>query len=244
MILLVFSIPAVSQQTYKPGYLPGQKLHRPSTTGANAIIADFRVNEGFGQYKYNCEDPVVSADGVGNFVIAWLEYRNDDWDIYAQQYDVNGVAQGNNFRVNEIVGSIIENSPSLATDAAGNFIITWTDNGYGPPAIYAQRYSNAGHTLGPIFKAGDTAGIYPQSNPAVAMNGDGIFIITWVDDRDAYLPDIYAQRFANDGTAIDLNFRVNDDPEISVQWYPAISIDNAGNFMIAWWDQRAKSLDC
>ena len=62
----------------------------------------------------------------------------------------------------------------------------------------------------------------------------------WNDDRNGYNNrDIYAQRYSSDGTALESNFKVNDDQGSSWQYYPSISADGSGNFIITWEDGRS-----
>ena len=50
--------------------------------------------------------------------------------------------------------------------------------------------------------------------------------------------DIYAQRFARDGTPSGYNFKVNDDPQSANQYYPSVSMAHTGQFVITWEDWR------
>ncbi len=45
--------------------------------------------------------------------------------------------------------------------------------------------------------------------PSIATDGSGNFIIAWHDVRNGAI-DIYAQRYSSDGTAMGVNFKVND----------------------------------
>jgi hypothetical protein len=132
-------------------------------------------------------------------------------------------------------------SPALAKDPSGNFVITWQDyrNGW-PSDIYAQRYDFSGTPLGPNFKVND-AGIFNQAYPAIAMDGSGNFVITWQGGPGAY-PDIYAQRYDSTGTPLGSNFKVNDGSATTYYLYPAIAMNDSGNFVITWVDYRNAEL--
>jgi hypothetical protein len=73
-----------------------------------------------------------------------------------------------------------------------------------------------------------------QNNPAVAMDADGDFVVTWMSigqDGDAY--GIYAQRYDKTGVPAGTEFRVNSYIT-SNQVNPAVAMDDNGNFVIVW----------
>ena len=68
-------------------------------------------------------------------------------------YNANGGAQGNEFQVNTYTAANQEH-PSVAMDAAGDFVVTWQiagedGSGYG---IFAQQYNAAGAAQGSEFE--------------------------------------------------------------------------------------------
>ena len=128
--------------------------------------------------------------------------------------------------------------PAIARDLSGSFVITWHDYRNGNWDIYAQRYNSSGSSMDSNFKVNDDAGTANQSSPAIATDGSGNFVITWGDYRSSYYGDIYAQRYNSSGTALDSNFKVNDDVGSAKQRYPAMAVDGSGNFVITWEDYR------
>jgi hypothetical protein len=198
------------------------------------IGSNFKVNEG----RVNADQyfPSIAMDDSGSFVIAWIGAHNNGSVIYAQRYASDGSATGANFKVNDHQDKENQYSygQTISMDNTGNFIIAWEDerSGYGEH-IYAQRYTKEGSTIGNNFKVGDENG-WGTSVSSVSMDANGYFIIAWINNIGS---NIYAQRYSNEGDAIDSIFIVNDaaltrrqDPTISV----SISIDNNGNFMITW----------
>ena len=55
-------------------------------------------------------------------------------------YNNQGIPQGNDYRVNDDIGSSIQKNCVTAIDENGNCIITWQDKRNGNFYIYAQRY--------------------------------------------------------------------------------------------------------
>jgi len=208
--------------------------------GGTASGSNFKINDDQGSAsQYN---PSISTDGSGNFVITWGDYRNGDSDIYAQRYLSDGTASGSNFKINDDEVTANQFSPSISTDGSGNFMMTWYDYRNGDCDIYTQRYSSDGAILGTNFKVNDDQGSASQSFPSISNDGSGNFVITWMDKRNGDY-DIYTQRYLSDGTALGSNFKVNDDQGSAGQYYPSISTDGSGNFVITWSDARNGDYD-
>jgi hypothetical protein len=209
-----------------------------------ALGNNFRVNDQLGSVALLWSGPSLAVDKNGNFTITWTDSRRGGNNVYAQRYDSDGVASGNNFQVTDNEGSVAEFSgPCISVDGSGNFIIVWGDERNGNPDIYAQRYSNDGTVVGSNFKVNDDQGTTRQRGPTIAADNSGNFIITWHDERDSDADDIYAQRYSSNGTAQGGNFKVNDDTNDASQLGPAISADNLGNFIITWDDSRHNNCD-
>jgi hypothetical protein len=202
--------------------------------------SNFRVNDDAGTaHQYST---AIAMDVSGNFVVTWEDWRYGNHDIYAQRYNSSGTPLGSNFKVNDEPEYADQESPSIAMDGSGNFVITWDDWRNGNHDIYAQRYNSSGTPLGSNFKVNDDAGSSDQRTPATAMDGSGNFVITWNDYRNGNC-DIYAQRYEPSGTPLGSNFKVNDDPGTAHQHSPAITMDGSSNFVITWEDDRNGDFD-
>jgi hypothetical protein len=89
----------------------------------------------------------VASDASGNFAVTWQSLLQEGpppagVGIYAQRYAASGQPLGPEFRVNtHTTGN--QSVPSVAADAAGNFVIAWTSYGQDGSAngVFAQRYS-------------------------------------------------------------------------------------------------------
>ncbi len=145
------------------------------------------------------------------------------------------------FRVNEYTG--IDGSeqevPDLDGDGKGNYVITWMDDRSGADdKIFAQIFLNDSTPLSNNFIVNDDVGTAPQYGPNVAVAPNLNFVITWLDRRNGYVWDIYAQRYSSDGTPLGVNFKVNEEPENEEQVGVTVSIDSCGNFVIVWADEK------
>lgn len=191
---------------------------------------EFQVN------TYTVDDqqhPAVAMDANGNFVVAWSSKGQDGSSrgVYAQRYNAAGVAQGSEIRVNGTTGGS-QSNPAVAMDSSGNFVVAWDDGDTHTSGVNGQRYDASGVAQGSEF-AVDSSRI--ASAPAVAMNATGDFVVVWYADTGpgGAIYDVYGQKFSASGTKQGSEFMVNI-PAHDVQMAPAVAMDAAGNFVIAW----------
>ena len=202
----------------------------------NAQGTNVMVNDD-GQYFVRNWWPDIGIADNGNFAITWFDARNNNYpDIYAQRYAADGSPLGINFLVNDDGGGAYQSSSVMAMDAAGNFVIAWEDDRDNND-IYAQIYSSDGTALGENIKVNDGSGNQNQYMPNIAMNSSGVFIIVWADSR-VYPRRIFAQIFNPDGTRKGDNFNCSELTDWKYQDQSAVDIDDAGNFVVAWEDER------
>jgi len=89
------------------------------------------------------------------------------------------------------------------------------------------------------FLVNDDTVIVDHHFPAVTMNSSGNFIIAWNDERYGWDDwDIFFQRYDSDGNLIGMNVRANDDVAGWPQVDATVAMNDAGNFVLAWEDER------
>lgn len=165
----------------------------------------------------------------GSHLVESLESR--------QLLSAGAVAVGTETRINTATAGA-QMSPVVAMDNNGNYVIAWASNGQDGSAygIYAQRFNASGVAQGSEFKV-NTYTTGSQSNPAIAMDAAGDFVITWdsqkQDKNDTGGYGVYAQRYNAAGVAQGAEFRVNTYTT-DAQEFPSIAMDDAGEFVIAW----------
>jgi len=206
-----------------------------------ALGNNFRVNTDTTDAEQ--EHPSVSIDSCGNFVIVWADERTDDFDIYAQRYSYDGMALGENFKINDDAGTSVQYWPTSSCDKNGNFIVSWVDKrNYDDYDIYLQRYLANGTAIGNNVKVNTDIGNSFQLRPDIAIKENGDFIIAWGDERNGNW-DVYAQRYLSDGSPVEDNFKINDDTTNTSQRNASISTDLAGSFIVSWEDTRNNNCD-
>ena len=145
--------------------------------------AQFQVNTYTTNSQYH---PVVAANADGDFVVAWESRGSFGTDtsfdsIQGQRYASDGSTRGAEFQVNTYTTNV-QTDQSVAVAADDSFVVVWTTlYSWGPDlagTVAGQRYASDGSSLGPQFQI-NTYATYTQTNPSVAAEPDGDFIVTW-----------------------------------------------------------------
>ncbi|MEM9449486.1 MAG: Calx-beta domain-containing protein [Cyanobacteria bacterium P01_E01_bin.6] len=197
----------------------------------NALGNPFLVNT---ETTDDQDTPAIAMNADGRFVITW-ESDNQDGDgegVYAQMYDSAGNIVGGEIAVSNLTAGDQED-PVVGIDGAGNFVIAWTNDVGAAVSVRARRFDNLGNALGNAFLV-NTETTDDQDTPAIAMNANGEFVITWESlAQDGDGDGVFAQRYDNTGTKVGGEIAVNTFTS-SNQDDPSVAIDAEGNFLIAW----------
>jgi hypothetical protein len=216
--------------------LRGALLAGAVTAGAQPfpLGPEFRANT---QTLDNQEAVSVAARASGDFVAAWHSFQQDgsSWGIYAQRFGPAGEPLGPEFRVNSHTTNR-QLWPSVATSrATGGFVVVWQgENQDGSTfGIFGQRHDAAGAPQGGEFQV-NTFTTGDQSNPAVAVDDAGNFVVVWQSaDQDGSAFGIFGRRYDSAGVAQGGEFRANTFTT-GEQILPAVAADGAGRFVVAW----------
>jgi hypothetical protein len=177
----------------------------------------------------------VAMDAKGDYVVAWADQGSTGWNVYAQRFSATGTAVGTVFQVNTTTTSD-QTEPTVAMDAAGDFVVAWQGKGGTGWDIYARRVNAAGVAQGGQFLVNTTT-IGDQMYPGVAMDGNGDFVVTWQSQgQDGSGWGVYAQRYNAAGVAQGGEFRVNTTTA-GDQEYSRIGMNPNGDFVITWSSQ-------
>jgi len=147
------------------------------------------------------------------------------------------------FRVNTTTAGQQWHS-ATASDAAGNFAVAWqsdrgsnTDPNVHDSDVYLRLYDLHGTPLGPEFRV-NTYSASDQTQPVVAMDADGDFVVAW---RSESYPGeqggIYARRYVAGGQPLGPEFRVGTNVSGN-QTQPSVAMGPGGNFVVAWTGSR------
>ena len=187
-------------------------------------------------------NPDVAMASDGSFIVVWeAEVSMGVTRIYGQRYDANGNELGSNFRIDDDPGHYWKTAPAIAIAPDGSFFVVWDDYRGTDQGILGQRYSKDRVKLGVNFKINDDSTHNSPSSPAIAVNSQGKYIVTWCDYRNGN-HDIFAQRFNADGSINQANYQVNQDNGASKQLYPKVAYVGSRVYHV-WQDNRFSGED-
>ncbi|MBI5267881.1 MAG: T9SS type A sorting domain-containing protein [candidate division Zixibacteria bacterium] len=190
--------------------------------------------------------PDLALAPWGGGLVVWQDYRNRNWDIYAQRIASDGSLIGKNILINDDLNLAQQHAPKISASPDGWFVVVWYDSRWANDDIFVQRLDSAGGKIGRNIKVNSDAGSARQAFPDVAADGAGNFTVVWTDWRNGSYPnnpDIYARKFDTLMNALYVDVRVNKDGSTRSQRDPSIAADRLGNVGIVWSDSGATSFD-
>ncbi|MEM1179556.1 MAG: hypothetical protein AAGM22_14505 [Acidobacteriota bacterium] len=204
--------------------------------------ADVQVNTFTTSSQYS---PAVATDADGDFIVVWASLGSDGTDsdgfsIQGQRFSADGSPAGAQFQVNAYTSGS-QRSPEVSIDADGDAVVVW-ESDISPggdssnSSIQGQRYASDGSPVASQFQVNTyTSG--PQQSPAVAVDADRDFVVTWTSQNaggsDSSSYSIQGQRYASDGSAIAAEFQVNTYTS-GEQTSSSVGMDSDGDFVVAW----------
>ena len=180
--------------------------------------------------------PDLVSDGHRGAIIAWMDARNGNRDVFIQRIDVNGKAlwKKNGIAICQLPGS--QGWPILIPTLNNNgAIIVWRDSRNGNQDLYAQRIDINGTELWDKNGIPICQNFADQDDPrAIADGKDGV-IVVWEDWRNSR-QDLFAQRINGGGETIWKEDGVAIYDGEGDQYDPSLTTDQAGGAIFAWWD--------
>jgi len=182
-------------------------------------------------------DPQIAKDANGNYVIVWttlnkLSIAKQD-EIVLQRFNGNDEKIGTEELVNTTT-DFNQERPAVAMNSGGMFVVVWASytNFNSIYDIKARIYKN-NQPIGNEFLV-NTFTTNTQTNPDVAIDDNGNFVITWDSwYQDGSNKGVYAQLFDPNGNKVGNEFLVNTTT-VNSQQKPVIKKFANGNFIIVW----------
>jgi len=208
---------------------------------------EFRVNQVPTDFQQTSAEnrgsqQAVSLAADGSYVVTWSGTNPlFGSGVFARRFDASGSPLTGDILVNQ---HIIDDQQwaRVASDAAGNFVVTWTSSNQGstPQSVYARRFDANGTALTNEFQVNATvSGI--QKDSVIAMDqATGDFVIAWQGEGSGDTAGIFFRRFNADGTAKDTIDQLANLTDRGTENDPAIAMQASGNFVIVW--EEAKHL--
>ncbi|MBN1362624.1 MAG: hypothetical protein JW993_18650 [Sedimentisphaerales bacterium] len=177
--------------------------------------------------------PRVAAGLDGSFVAVWEDRDTGDAglaSVWGRSFDVLGARQATEFLVAADFWDC--RYPDVATDAAGNFVVTWLQDRTSK-SVCGRLFDANGLALSDAFDVSEVE-FSSVTRPAVAMNERGHFVVTWDGDPNlASLDDIHARCFEPNGAPQSSQFLVNTLRAGAQQW-PRVAVDDANDVVFVW----------
>ena len=214
-----------------------QRYH--STGYANgSVITAFEASNRVFDYFYTNPQVALGSDGSmvavcqGNY-----SYNANFKSVSISRFDARGVALSvitPFVQSGQLIAQGFGDTPDIAMDANGNFVVICNDTRSGTSNVVGQRYSSNGTAIGTNFRANLSASTSATS-PSVAMSPSGEFRIVWTSTGQNVdgTSDIYGQRFNVNGSPIGQEQVINTYLRGN-QTGASVAMDNNGHFAIAW----------
>jgi len=198
--------------------------------GTGEAIGDLlQANTFFGGSQ---QEPSVAMDAESNFVIAWVSIGQEgasSSDIYARQFSSTGTPLGPEFRVNtEYTGG--STTPTVAMNAAGDFVVTWVRSQTDGRGLYAQKYSAEGLPQGSAVLVSEPGSI--PIDPALSMDSAGNFVVVWLDGFGQWK--LFAQKYDSTVSPIGARVQVDSLEYATALRTPEVAMNASGDFVVAW----------
>lgn len=129
-------------------------------------------------------------------------------------------------------------NPFLLVDVDGNLNVAWEDETPGNYEIYFSESSDDGLIWSQPINLSNTSGT--SSRPAMAADGAGNRYVVWYD----YTPgkaDIFFIQSNDYGLTWSYPLNISRNPDRS--YYPVISVDDAGDLYVVWYDDTPGKFD-
>ncbi len=163
--------------------------------------------------------PAMAMGADGDFVVVW-QYASGSKGIYARHYNSAGVAQSAEFAVDASNNNY--DTPDVAMDADGDFIVTWYMNG-----LRARRYDKTDTPQGSAFLV-TVDPLILGSN--VAMDPWGNILIPWQPTGPGTNGEIWLNSYGFNGTLVMSRTEVVTKAEGPI---PGVAVNGDGDIVVA-----------
>ena len=170
-----------------------------------------------------------ASSSNGSSVVVWTDtFSSTDHDIRAQRLNLFGAKVGPEIVVS--LSSLDEGSPAVAMDSHGNFEVTWTQTQPGGDTnVVARRFDFNGNAVGGVVQVG--AGTFKESDPDVAMDAQGNFVVSYTRNTNNNNPDVFAKRYNSSDQLLSV---VDVATTSRAETHSSVAMTPDGRFDVAW----------
>jgi hypothetical protein len=176
----------------------------------------------------------VAIENNGDFVVAWISEDHDGsgYGVFARRFASTDTALAAEFQANSYITGD-QTKPTIAMDGDGDFVVAWNSPGQDGDleGVFGRRFNSSGMPLASEFRVNSVT-TSTQLDPRVAMDGNGGFVVVWIDYGQDYLG-IFGRRFDAAGVAQATEFQVDSSGGLAFA-SPDIAMTSGGAFVVAW----------
>jgi hypothetical protein len=180
--------------------------------------------------------PAVAVAPDGSFMTVWTRESlsgNGQADFVGRIYDAAGTPRTGEIRINDTPLTGFHPRARVAANAAGGFMVVWSDSMFTARLDQARLLGSGGQPLGGVIPlaAGNDAGFPYVSPPDVTADPAGGFLTAWTEYGDLGDTALVTQRFDAQGGR--LGSPVMFDARYSIE-SPRLAAFPSGGFLVAW----------
>lgn len=170
----------------------------------------------------------IAMDRTGNFVVTWNDVAT--WNyvscVYAQRYDASGHRVGSQITVAGAPGREAL-WPSVAMNATGRFVVTYSLRSQNPTERLAQVYNSNGTPAGPAVSFAGTGAFFDGEPAAVAIDAAGNVTFAWTSDGEVRMRRLTA-------TGVLEPVTITNTTTQGTQALPGLAATGNGSFVVGW----------
>ena len=165
----------------------------------------------------------------GTSVVVWTDtFSSRDHDIRAQRFTSTGAKLGNEIVVSGI--SLDEGEPSVSINSQGEFVVAWRQTlASGDTNVLARKFNSSGTPAGSIVQVG--VGTFAETDPQVAMDAQGGFVVAYTRNTNNNNPDVFAKRYAPNTL---LTAVTSVATTSKAENHPSVAMTADGRYTVAW----------
>jgi hypothetical protein len=207
-------------------------LGRLFDSAGTPVTGEFVVDQ-HGSFRPRYPD--VSMDDAGRFVVVWqgpyYSFEGLTDGVFERRYDSAGAPYGGSYKVSQPGNEGFRSDlPRIASSPSGAFMVVWRfAESSSPTRISARRFDDTGAALGGKF----TVATGSVGSPDVATDDSGQSVIVWSDFQSPSVRSIKGRRLDSAGVPSGGEFVASSSTTNRLE-RPAVSMDEAGHFVVAW----------
>jgi hypothetical protein len=161
----------------------------------NSVTSDLDVHDA-PLVSANLRRPDVAMNRDGDFVVVWDDEGASGHVVIGRRWNFTGTPAAESFPISEATAD--DYDPRVASDSAGNFLVTWTRSVDDPAAsdapsaaagtlglsIAARLFIFGGLPTSDPFQINDAAGTNQHYRSRPSLADDGSFVVAWTRGAD------------------------------------------------------------